>query len=140
MFLIDRLAYFCRFRNTSMGGMYKPGSYSGGGGYGERLDDDRYGGRDEDRNGYGRDRDWDSNGRDSDRHGRDSEERYGRDGYRDDDSRGRSRSSDPYTYGSRSRSADRDRDCSYEDDGQYSSRYVIIILVLRLIELTNIFM
>lgn len=111
-----------------MGGMYKPGSYSGVGGYGERYDDDRSGSRDEDRNGYGRERDWDSNSRDGDRYGRDSEERYGRDGYRDDDSRGRSQSVDPYNYGSRSRSADRDRDRSYEDDGQFSSRYVIRVL------------
>lgn len=37
-----------RFRNTSAGGMYRPG------GYGDRFDEDRYGGRDEERNGYGR--------------------------------------------------------------------------------------
>ncbi|KAL8122448.1 clathrin interactor EPSIN 2-like isoform X1 [Apium graveolens] len=124
-----------KFRNPSMGGMY-----------GERYDDERYKGRYgvkyEDRNGYGRERDWgsrdndrygsygDSNSRDGDwyvrdygdRYVRDYEGRYGRDGYRDDDSRGRSPSMDDYNYGPRSRSSDRDRDRSYEDDGQYSSR------------------
>lgn len=122
--------------------MYRPGSYSSTGGYGDRYDDDRYegrsGGRDEDRNGYGygREREMgyrdddrygkygDSSSRDGDRYGRD-EERYSRDGYRDDDYRGRSQSVDEYQYGSRSRSTDRDRDRAYDDDGQYSSRYVI---------------
>ncbi|XP_058183962.1 clathrin interactor EPSIN 2-like isoform X2 [Rhododendron vialii] len=115
-----------KFRNTSMGGMYRPSSYSG--------DDDRYegryGSRDDDRNGYGREREWGSRdderygkyGGDGDRYSRDSDERYGRDGYRDDDHRGRSRSIDDYQYGSRSRSADRERERAYEDDGQYSSR------------------
>ncbi|KAM7487046.1 hypothetical protein LguiA_003055 [Lonicera macranthoides] len=118
-----------KYRNTSAGGMYRPGSYSSTGGYGDRYDDDRYGSRDEDRNGYGRERDddrygryGDSYGRDGDRYGRDYEDRSNRDGYRDDDYRGRSRSDDDYNYGSRSRSADRDRDRAYEDDGQYSSR------------------
>ncbi|KAH7833245.1 hypothetical protein Vadar_004438 [Vaccinium darrowii] len=113
-----------KFRNTSMGGMYRPSSY----------DDDRYegryGSRDDDRNGYGREREWGSRdddrygkyGGDGDRYSRDSDERYGRDGYRDDDSRGRSRSIDDYRYGSRSRSCDRERERAYEDDGQYSSR------------------
>ncbi|XP_015583026.2 clathrin interactor EPSIN 3 isoform X1 [Ricinus communis] len=117
-----------KFRNTSAGGMYKPGSY------GDRYDDERYegryGSRDEDRNGYGygRERDYnyrdddrygkygDSYSRDGDRYGRDNEERYSRDGYRDDDYQGRSRSIDDY--GSRSRSSDRGAD----DDGQSSSR------------------
>ncbi|KAL3506636.1 hypothetical protein ACH5RR_032018 [Cinchona calisaya] len=126
-----------KYRNTSTGGMYRPGSYSGAGGYGERYDDDRYdgryGSRDEDRNGYGKEREWgsrdddrygrygDSYSRDGDRYSRD-EDSYGRDGYRDDDYRGRSRSVDDYQYASRSRSSDRDRDHAYEDDGQYSSR------------------
>lgn len=124
-----------KFRSaSSTGGMYKPG------GYGDRYDDDRYegryGGRDEDRNGYGygREREMgyrdddrygrygDSNSRDGDRYGRDYEERYSRDGYKDDDYRGRSRSVDDYQYGPRSRSTDRDRDRPFDDDGQYSSR------------------
>ncbi|XP_060173940.1 clathrin interactor EPSIN 2-like isoform X2 [Lycium barbarum] len=122
-----------KFRNTSTGGMYRPGSYSGSGGYGDRSDEDRYGGRDEERNGYGREREWgsrdedkygrygDSNSRDGDRYGRDYDERS-RDGYKDDDYRGRSRSTDNYDYGSRSRSSDRYRDNANDDDGQYSSR------------------
>ncbi|KAF7837104.1 clathrin interactor EPSIN 3-like isoform X1 [Senna tora] len=116
-----------KFRSTSAGGMYRPGSYSGSGGYGDRYDDDRYGSRDEDRNGYGygRERDYgyrddDRYGRDGDRHGRDNEERYSRDGYRDDEYRGRSPNVEDYQHGSRSRSADRDR--NYDDDGQHSSR------------------
>lgn len=126
-----------RYHNTSMGGMSRPGSYSSVGGYGEGYDDDRYegryGSRDEDRNGYGREREWgsrdddrygkygDSNSRDGDRYGRVSEEHYGRDGYRDDDSQGRSRSVDDYNY--------RDRDRSYEDNGQYSSGYATHVFV-----------
>ncbi|XP_027164553.1 clathrin interactor EPSIN 2-like isoform X3 [Coffea eugenioides] len=125
-----------KYRNTSAGGMYRPGSYSSAGGYGERYDDDRYdgryGNRDEERNGYGREREWGSRdddrygrygdpyGRDGDRYSRD-DDRSSRDGYRDDDYRGRSRSVDDYQYGSRSRSSDRDRDRAYEEDGQYSS-------------------
>ncbi|XP_027348930.1 clathrin interactor EPSIN 2-like isoform X2 [Abrus precatorius] len=117
-----------KFRNNSVGGMYRPGSYSSSGAHGDRYDDDRYGSREEDRNGYGygREREWgyrddDRYGRDGDRYGRDYEERYGRDrdSYRDDDYRGRSRGDD-YPYDSRSRSSDRDR--SYDDDGQHSSR------------------
>ncbi|GMP78321.1 hypothetical protein CsSME_00034282 [Camellia sinensis var. sinensis] len=127
-----------KFRSTSMGGMYKPSSYSGSGGYGDRYDDDRnegrYGSRDDDRNGYGREREGsyrdddrygrygDSYGRDGDRYGRDSDERYSRDGYRDDDHQGRSRSIDDYQYSSRGRSSDRERDRAYDDDGQYSSK------------------
>ncbi|XP_020220042.1 clathrin interactor EPSIN 2 [Cajanus cajan] len=114
-----------KFRNNAPGGMYRPGSYSSSGAYGDRYDDDRYGSREEDRNGYGygREKEWgyrddDRNSRDGDRYGRDYEERYGRDGYRDDDYRGRSRSVD-YQQESRSRSSDRDR---YDDDGQHSSR------------------
>ncbi|XP_030937916.1 clathrin interactor EPSIN 2-like [Quercus lobata] len=124
-----------KFRTaSSTGGMYRPGSY------GDRYEDDRYegryGSRDEDRNGYGygkeremgyRDDDrygryGDSNSRDGDRYGRDYDERSSRDGYRDDDYRGRSRSVDDYQYGSRSRSSDRDKDRAFDDDGQYSSR------------------
>lgn len=120
-----------KYRNTSGGGMYKPSSYSGTGGYGDRYEDDRYGSRDEDRNGYGREREsgddrygryGDSYGRDADRYGSNYDERTSRDGYRDDDYRGRSRSVDDHNYSSRSRSSDRDRDRAYEDDGQYSSR------------------
>lgn len=122
-----------KFRNTSAGGMYRPGSQSGSGGYGDRFDEDRYGGRDEERNGYGREREWsnrdedkygrygDSNSRDGDRYGRDYDERS-RDGHKEDDYRGRSRSIDDYNYGSRSRSSDRYRDHTNDDDGQYSSR------------------
>ena len=127
-----------RFRNTnSAGGMYRPSSYSSSGGYGDRYDDDRYEGRygrDEDRNGYGREREWgsrdddrygrngDSYGPEGDRYGRDSDERYGRDGYKDDDYRGRSRSNEDYQYGSRSRSADRDRDRAFDEESNHSSR------------------
>ncbi|XP_047979126.1 clathrin interactor EPSIN 2 isoform X2 [Salvia hispanica] len=119
-----------KFRSSPSGGMYHPGS----GGYGDRYDDDRYGNRDDDRNGYGRDREWgsrdedrygrygESYGRDGDRYGRDNEERFGRDGYKDDDYQGRSQSNDDYNYGSRSRSADRERNPANEDDSQYSSR------------------
>jgi hypothetical protein len=115
--------------------MYRPGSYSSTGGYGDRYEDDRYegryGSRDEDMNGYGKERDddrygryGDSSSRDGDRYGRDYEERSSRDGYRDDDYRGRSRSVDDNQYGSRSRSSDIDKDRAFDDDGQYSSRYV----------------
>lgn len=130
----DKFYHLDRFRNTSTGGMYRPGSYSGSGGYGDRFDEDRYGGRDEERNGYGREREYykdddkygrygDSNSRDGDRYGRDYDERS-RDGYKDDDYRGRSRSTDDFNYGSRSRSSDRYRDRGNDDDGQYSSRFV----------------
>ncbi|KAL3351236.1 hypothetical protein AABB24_019707 [Solanum stoloniferum] len=106
-----------KFRNTSAGGMYRPGSQSGSGGYGDRFDEDRYGGRDEEKNGrYG-----DSNSRDGDRYGRDYDD-SSRDGNKDDDYRGRSRSTDDYNYGSRSRSSDRYRDHTNDDDVQYSSR------------------
>ncbi|XP_028954657.1 clathrin interactor EPSIN 2-like isoform X2 [Malus domestica] len=121
-----------KFRNTSStGGMYRPGSHSSLGGYGDKYDDDhyegRYGGRDEDRNGYGREREWgyrddDRYSRDGDRYGREYDERNGREGYRDDDYRGRSRSVDDYRHGSRSRSSDRERERSIDDDGHYSSR------------------
>ncbi|PIN21712.1 Equilibrative nucleoside transporter protein [Handroanthus impetiginosus] len=127
-----------KYRSTPMGSMYRPGSYSGSGGYGDRYDEDRYEGRygyrDDDRNGYGRERDGgsrdddrygrygDSYGREGDRYGRDYEERYGRDAYRDDDYRGRGQSIDDYHYGSRSRSVEGDRNRANEDDGQYSSR------------------
>lgn len=131
-----------KYRNPSMGGMYKSGSHPSMEEYGEKYDDERYkgryGGSYEDRNGYGRERDWgsrdndrygnygDLNSRDGDWYARDYgdryEGRYGREGYRDDDSRGRSPSMDDYNYGRRSRSSDRYRDHSYDDDGQYSSR------------------
>ncbi|PQP92431.1 clathrin interactor EPSIN 2 isoform X1 [Prunus yedoensis var. nudiflora] len=104
-----------KFRNTSSpGGMYRPGSYSSTGGYGDKYDDDRYegryGGRDEDRNGSGYGRERELGYRDDDR-----------EGFRDDDYRGRSRSVDDY-HDSRSRSSDRERERSLDDDGQYSSR------------------
>uniref|UniRef100_A0A7N0RC99 ENTH domain-containing protein n=1 Tax=Kalanchoe fedtschenkoi TaxID=63787 RepID=A0A7N0RC99_KALFE len=114
-----------KFRSaSSTGGMYRPNSYSGG--YGDRFEDDQ--------NGYGKDREsgyreddrygrfGDSYNHDGDRYSRDSDERCDRDGYRDDDYRGRSRSVEGQKYGSRSRSYDRVRDCAYEDDGNYSSR------------------
>ncbi|WCJ39074.1 Clathrin interactor EPSIN 3 [Euphorbia peplus] len=89
-----------KFRTTSAGGMYRPGSY------GERYDDDRYesryGSRDEREYSY---KDDDRNGRYGDSNSRDGD-RYSRDGYRDDDYRGRSRSSER----------------GYDDDGQSSSR------------------
>ncbi|XP_042007092.1 clathrin interactor EPSIN 2-like isoform X1 [Salvia splendens] len=119
-----------KFRSNPTGGMYHPGS----GGYGEKYDDDRYGNRDDDRNGHGRDREWgsrdedrygrygESYGRDGDRYGRDNEERFGRDGYKDDDYQERSQKNDDYNYGSRSRSADGERNPANEVDGQYSSR------------------
>ncbi|XP_010524129.1 PREDICTED: clathrin interactor EPSIN 2-like isoform X2 [Tarenaya hassleriana] len=109
-----------KYRSSAAGGMYRPS-----GGYGDRYDyESRYGGRDEERSSYGREkeygyRDDDRYSRDGDRYSRDSEDRYGRDGYRDDDYHGRSRSVD-YQYGSRSRSSDRDQ--TFEDDGQSSSR------------------
>ncbi|TKY50545.1 Clathrin interactor EPSIN 2 [Spatholobus suberectus] len=111
-----------KFRNNS-----RPGSYSSSGAYGDRYEDDRYGSREEDRSGYGysREREWgyrddDRYGREGDRYGRDYEERYSRDGYKDDEySR---RSVDDDQYGSRSRSSDRDHDRSFDDDGQRSSR------------------
>ncbi|XP_059302868.1 clathrin interactor EPSIN 2 isoform X2 [Lycium ferocissimum] len=112
-----------KFRNPSMGDMHR--------GYGDRYEEDRYGGRDEERNGYGREKEWgykdedkygrygDPCSRDGDRYGRGYDERS-RDGNRDDDHHGRSRSVDDYSNGSRS--SDRDRDRAYDDDGQYSSR------------------
>ncbi|KAG9139085.1 hypothetical protein Leryth_022606 [Lithospermum erythrorhizon] len=114
-----------KFQNSSAGSMYRPGSHSSSGGYGERYDD-RYGSRDEERNGYGGEREYsykddrygDSYNRDGDRYSREYEDRYGR----EDDYSGRSRSVDGSQHGSRSRSSDRDRARDYEDDGQYSSR------------------
>ncbi|KAK6930610.1 ENTH domain, partial [Dillenia turbinata] len=114
-----------KFRSaSSAGGMYRPG------GYGDRYDDDRYGGKDEDRYGYGREggyRDDDRYSRNGDHYGRDrdrySDDRYGRESYRDDDYGGRRRSIDDTQYGPRSRSVDRDRDrSSFEDEDRYSSR------------------
>ncbi|CAH8306047.1 unnamed protein product [Eruca vesicaria subsp. sativa] len=107
-----------KYRSSAPGGMYKPS-----GGYGDKYD---YGSRDEERSSYGREkeygyRDDDKNSRDGDRHSRDSEDRYGRDGNREDDNRGRSRSVDNYENGSRGRSSERER--TFEDDG-HSSRYV----------------
>ncbi|CAO2820533.1 unnamed protein product [Amaranthus hypochondriacus] len=110
--------------------MYRPGSNSGSGGYG----DDRYEGNYDERNGYGREREWgnrdderygpygDSYNREGDRYGRDSEEHYGRDRYGDDDSRGRTQSVDDYQNGSRSRSSDRNGGRAYDDDDRQSAR------------------
>uniref|UniRef100_M4F9G7 UBX domain-containing protein n=1 Tax=Brassica campestris TaxID=3711 RepID=M4F9G7_BRACM len=105
-----------KYRTSAPGGMYKPS-----GGYGDKYD---YGSRDEERSSYGREREYgyrddDRNSRDGDRHSRDSEDRYGRDGNREDDYRGRSRSVDNFQTGSRGRSSDRER--TFEDDG-HSSR------------------
>ncbi|GMH26577.1 hypothetical protein Nepgr_028420 [Nepenthes gracilis] len=129
-----------KFRNTSaMGGMYRPGSYSSSGGYGDRYDDDyyhngRYGSKDEERTGYGREREWgyrdedrygrygDSYSGDGDHYNRDSEERYGRDSYRDDAYHGTSRGFDDNRHGSRGRSSDRERHRSFDDDDRHSSR------------------
>ncbi|XP_027367679.1 clathrin interactor EPSIN 2 isoform X2 [Abrus precatorius] len=116
-----------KFRNNSAGGMYRPGSYSASGAYGDRYENDRYESREEDRSGYGREIEWgyrddDHYSHDGDRYGRDYEEHYSRDSYRDDENRGRSQSGDGYQYGSRGRSSDRDHDRSFDDDGQYSSR------------------
>ncbi|MQL95645.1 hypothetical protein Taro_028319 [Colocasia esculenta] len=127
-----------KYRSTfSTGGMTRPASYSGSGSYGDHFDDDHYhgnyGNREDDRNGYGRDRDWgyrdddrygkggDSYGRDGDRYNRDSDERYNRDGFRNDDYRG-SGGTDDYQFGSRNRSIDRDKDRPFDEDDRYSSR------------------
>ncbi|CAN6994718.1 unnamed protein product [Brassica rapa subsp. trilocularis] len=106
-----------KYRSSAPGGMYKPS-----GGYGDRYD---YASRDDERSSYGREREYgyrddDRNSRDGDRHSRDSEDRYGRDGNREDDYRGRSRSVDNFPQGSRGRSSDRER--TFEDDGHSSSR------------------
>jgi len=109
--------------------MYRPGSHSSSGAYGDRYEDDRYGSREEDRSdhGYGREREWgyrddDRYSREGDRYGKDYEERYRKDGYRDDEYH--RRSVDDGQYGSRSRSSDRDHDHNVDDDGQRSSGYV----------------
>ncbi|KAK1283072.1 Clathrin interactor EPSIN 2 [Acorus calamus] len=102
--------------SSATGGMYRPGS--GGGGYGDRYDDDRYEGRyrDEDRDGYGRDRDGVTGMMtDMEEYGRDPEDRYSRESYRDDDYKGNQ-------FGSRTRSFDGDKERSYEDDDRYASR------------------
>ncbi|CAJ1977807.1 unnamed protein product [Sphenostylis stenocarpa] len=116
-----------KFRTSSTGGMYRPGSHSSGGNYGDRYEDDRYGSREEDRSdhGYGREREWgyrddDRYSGEGDNYGNDYEERYRRDGYRDDEYRRRSVDDDQY--GSRSRSSDRDHDHNVNADGQRSSR------------------
>ncbi|XP_022878835.1 clathrin interactor EPSIN 3-like isoform X2 [Olea europaea var. sylvestris] len=120
-----------KYSNTSTGD--RPGSQSNAGGYGDKYDEDRYGSRDDGRNDYGREREWgsrnddrygrygDSYGLDGDRYSRDNEERYGQDGYRDDDHRGRSQNSD-YQNVLQSRSTDRNGNHTYEDDRQSSSR------------------
>ncbi|ESW14608.1 hypothetical protein PHAVU_007G002500 [Phaseolus vulgaris] len=115
-----------KFRASSTGGMYRPGSHSSSGAYGDRYEDDRYRSREEDRSdhGYGREREWgyrddDRYSREGDRYGRDNEESYRKDGYRDDEYH--RRSVDDGQYGSRSRSSDRDHDHNVDDDGQRSS-------------------
>ncbi|KAJ8459329.1 hypothetical protein OPV22_032255 [Ensete ventricosum] len=105
------------------------GSTGRPGGYSDHCEDDRYEGhhpsRDEDRYGNGKEKEWgskdddrynrdrDSYGREGDRSSVYSDERYGRDGSRDDDSRG-GHGNDDYQDGSRNR--------SIEDDDRYSSR------------------
>ncbi|PHT85149.1 hypothetical protein T459_07255 [Capsicum annuum] len=66
---------------------------------------------------------------DGDRYGRCYDDRS-RDGNRDDDHRGRSRSIDNYSNGSRSRSSDRNGDHAYDDDDQYSSSFHLFINIL----------
>jgi len=110
--------------------MYRPGSHSSSGAYGDRYEDDRYGSREEDRSdhGYGREREW----------GYRDDDRYSRDGYRDDEYRRRSVDDDQY--GSRSRGSDRDHDHNnFDDDGQRSSRYVPEIATFFLSEIDNVF-
>ncbi|KAE8691995.1 Clathrin interactor EPSIN 2 [Hibiscus syriacus] len=109
-----------KFQNNSAGGMCRQGS----GGYGNRYDYDHHGSREESQNGYGRDGEYgfrdddrygryaDSNGRD----GRDHEDHNRRDGYKDNDYRGRRVDGDQY--GTRSRVSDRDR--AFDDDGSSS--------------------
>ncbi|RWW41570.1 hypothetical protein BHE74_00052939 [Ensete ventricosum] len=86
--------------------------------------------KDEDRYGNGKEKEWgskdddrynrdrDSYGREGDRSSVYSDERYGRDGSRDDDSRG-GHGNDDYQDGSRNR--------SIEDDDRYSSRFAISV-------------
>ncbi|KAL9261285.1 Clathrin interactor EPSIN 2-like protein [Drosera capensis] len=109
-----------KYRNPSaMGGMHRPNSY------GDLYDQGRYGSRDEDGNDYGRERSgyrddgW--YGRDGDRFGRDSEEQYGRESYRDDDYAGRSRSLDGSQHGSR-RSSDKERENAFDNDDRQTSQ------------------
>nr|XP_009418343.1 PREDICTED: clathrin interactor EPSIN 2-like isoform X3 [Musa acuminata subsp. malaccensis] len=105
------------------------GSTGRPGGYSDHCEDDRYesrnASRDEDRYGNGKEREWgykdddrynrdrDSYGREGDRSSVYSDEHHGRDGFRDDDSRG-GHGNDDYQDGSRNRSID--------DDDRYSSR------------------
>ncbi|XP_006364669.1 clathrin interactor EPSIN 2 [Solanum tuberosum] len=121
-----------KFHNTSRGDMHRPGSYSSSGGYGDRYEEERYRGRDEERNGHGREKEWgyrdeekygrygNSYSHDGDRYGRGYDDRS-QDENRDDDHRGRSQSVDDYSNDSRSTSYD-NRDRAYDDDGQCSPR------------------
>ncbi|BAT93522.1 hypothetical protein LR48_Vigan02g275400 [Vigna angularis] len=116
-----------KFRSSPTGAMYRPGSRSSSGSYGDRYEDDRYGSREEDRSdhGYGREREWGYRddyrySRERERYGKDYEESYRRDDNRDDEYRRRSVDDDQY--GSGSKSSDRDHDHNVDDDGQRSSR------------------
>ncbi|XP_074590309.1 clathrin interactor EPSIN 2-like [Curcuma longa] len=100
----------------------RPGSHPSPGRYGDHYDDDRYGSRYASRDDYqygnGKDRDWgykddDRSGRVNDSHGRE-EDRYDRDGYRDNEHRGGD-------YGSRNMSIGRNRSL---DDDNHSIRSV----------------
>ncbi|KAL6911318.1 hypothetical protein ACP4OV_000123 [Aristida adscensionis] len=111
------------------------GAHRSPGGYGGGYDNDRYegsyGSRYDNRNGYGREREYgyrdderyggpgDTPNRE-DRYSRDSNERDGRDQYREDEYKG-SHSNHEYAEGSGRRSYGRERD-SYGDDEAYSSR------------------
>ncbi|XP_074557740.1 clathrin interactor EPSIN 2 [Curcuma longa] len=115
-----------KFRSTFSS---RPGSYPSPGHYGDRYDDERYesryGSRDDDRYGNGKEREWgyrdddksgrasDPYGREGDRYGRYSDERYGKDDYRDDENRG-VQGNDDYQYGSKNASSSRGR--SFDDD------------------------
>ncbi|XP_042470183.1 clathrin interactor EPSIN 2-like isoform X2 [Zingiber officinale] len=115
-----------KFRSTFSS---RPGSYPSPGHYGDRYDDERYesryGSRDDDQYGNGKEREWgyrdedksgrasDPYGREGDRYGRYSDERYGKDDYRDDENRG-VQGNDDYQYGSKNTSLGRGR--SFDDD------------------------
>ncbi|KAL6591457.1 hypothetical protein ACP70R_049960 [Stipagrostis hirtigluma subsp. patula] len=114
---------------ATSGAHRSPGGY--GGGYDDRYEGN-YGSRYDNRNGYGREREYgyrdddryggpgDTPNREGDRYSRDSNERDGRDQYREDEYKG-SHSNQEYAEGSGRRSYGRERD-SYGDDDAYSSR------------------
>ncbi|KAI4294813.1 hypothetical protein MLD38_040865 [Melastoma candidum] len=124
-----------KFRSiSSTGGMYRPRSYSDFEGYGGKHDEDRYGSRDYDRDGHGgrNGREWsrdddryrygDSYSYSGERYGRDYEDRFGRDAYRDDGYQGRSRSIDGSQHESRGKSLQRESDPGMDDDVRRSSQ------------------